>query len=129
LAQAHINAPSLAASVAHFNANTTFTPLQALQDTDVDGYIRAAHEQTLIATIEESRRETEADFNRLLEKRKERDWEQKKKRLFDQLGKRAGGESRAVTELTKSFGGKASLAVRYSTSIPYRVVEAQGKKS
>lgn len=126
LAQAHVDAPALANSIAHFNAATTFTPLQALQDTDVDGYIRQAHEQDLIAIIEEGRRETEQDFYRLLEDRRKRDWEAKKKRLFEQLGGRVGDESRQVTELAKSFSGKASLAASTSTA-PTLSVETQAK--
>ena len=52
LAQAHVDAPALGSSIANLNPTATFTPLQPLQDTDVDGFIRHAHEQNLIATIE-----------------------------------------------------------------------------
>lgn len=111
LAQAHVDAPALANSIAHLNTNTTFTPLQALQDTDVAGYLRHAHEQNLISTIEEGRKETQEDFYRSLEERSNRDWEAKKKRVFEELGGRVGGENRAMAELKQSFHGKGSLAV------------------
>ena len=111
LAQAHVDASALANSIAHLNAQSTFSPLQALQDTDVAGYLRHAHEQNLISTIEEGRRETQEEFYRALEDRGRRDWEARKKRVFEQLGARVGGENRAVTELKKSAHGRSLLSV------------------
>lgn len=106
-----MDAPALANSIAHLNTSTTFSPLQALQDTDVAGYLRHAHEQNLISTIEEGRRETQEDFYRSLEERSRRDWELKKKRVFEELGGRLGSENRAMAELKKSFHGKTNLVV------------------
>jgi nuclear pore complex protein Nup93 len=111
-----VDAPALASSIAHLNTSTTFSPLQALQDTDVAGYLRHAHEQNLISTIEEGRRETQEDFYRSLEERSSRDWEAKKKRVFEELGGRLGSENRAMAELKKSFHGKNSLAVCFRFS-------------
>ena len=107
----HVDAPALASSIAHLNTQATFSPLQALQDTDVAGYLRHAHEQTLISTIEEGRRETQEEFYRVLEDRGRRDWEARKKRVFEQLGARVGGENRAVADLKKSTHGKNLLSV------------------
>ncbi|KAI0028083.1 nucleoporin-interacting protein NIC96 [Vararia minispora EC-137] len=98
LAQAHVDAPALASSIQHLNASATFAPLQALQDTDVSGYLRHAHEQNIISTIEEARRETQADFYRALQDRASRDWEARKKRVFEELGTRVGEQTRAVGE-------------------------------
>ncbi|RDX51475.1 nucleoporin-interacting protein NIC96 [Lentinus brumalis] len=116
LAQAHVDAPALASSIAHLNTQTTFSPLQALQDTDVAGYLRHAHEQNLISTIEEGRRETQEEFYRVLEDRGRRDWEARKKRVFEQLGARVGGENRAVTDLKKSTHGKNLLSASVGLS-------------
>ena len=55
LAQARVDAPALANSIAHLNASTTFSPLQPLHDTDVNGYLRHAHEQTLISILPKER--------------------------------------------------------------------------
>ena len=87
LAQAQINTANLSSSVAHLNttAATTFTPLQALQDTDLAGYLRAAHEQTLISTIEESRKQTQNDFYQMLSDRMNKDWENTKTRIWEEL--------------------------------------------
>ncbi|KAI0693757.1 nucleoporin-interacting protein NIC96 [Cerioporus squamosus] len=117
LAQAHVDAPALANSIAHLNTQTTFSPLQALQDTDVAGYLRHAHEQNLISTIEEGRRETQEEFYRVLEDRGRRDWEARKKRVFEQLGARVGGENRAVTELKKRTHGRTCCLVGPSPSL------------
>lgn len=111
LAQAHVDASALSNSIAHLNTSTTFSPLQPLQDTDVAGYLRHAHEQNLISTIEEGRKETQEEFYRVLEDRSQRDWEAKKKRVFEELGGRVGGDNRALAELKKSTHGRSSLMV------------------
>jgi nuclear pore complex protein Nup93 len=117
LAQAHVDAPALASSIANLNTSTTFTPLQPLQDTDVAGYLRHAHEQSLISTIEEGRRETQEEFYRALEDHGRRDWEAKKKRVFEELGGRIGGDNSAVADFKRSFHGRNSLAVREAIAL------------
>ncbi|KAF4572443.1 Nuclear pore protein [Pleurotus pulmonarius] len=112
LAQAQVDASALSNSIAHLNTSTTFTPLQALQDTDVAGYLRHAHEQNLISTIEEGRKQTQTDFYRLLEDRSQRDWEAKKRRVFEELG----GVARSG-DLKKSVLGKSVSATTPSLSL------------
>ncbi|EAU93284.1 nucleoporin-interacting protein NIC96 [Coprinopsis cinerea okayama7 len=109
LAQAHVDVSALSNSIAHLNPATTFSPLQPLQDTDVAGYLRVAHEQNLISTIEEGRKETQEEFYRVLEERSQRDWEIKKKRVFEELGGKVGGDNRALTDLRASTHQKSSL--------------------
>ena len=111
LAQAHVDASALANSIAHLNTSATFSPLQPLQDTDVAGYLRHAHEQNLISTIEEGRKETQEEFYRGLELKSHRDWEAKKKRVFNELGGRVTGDHRAMAEFKKSAIGKNSSIV------------------
>ena len=110
-----MDASALANSIAHLNTQSTFSPLQALQDTDVAGYLRHAHEQNLISTIEEGRKETQADFYRLLDETAQRDWEAKKRRVFEELGGMVTCEARtpssSSSQLKKSLHGKSSLAV------------------
>ena len=112
LAQAHVDASALSNSIAHLNTSTTFSPLQPLQDTDVAGYLRQAHEQNLISTIEEGRKSTQDEFYRFLEERSRRDWEAKKKRVFEELGGRVGGENKAMSEFKKSVHGRSMSSVR-----------------
>ncbi|EGO19481.1 hypothetical protein SERLADRAFT_453453 [Serpula lacrymans var. lacrymans S7.9] len=109
LAQAHVDASALASSIAHLNTSTTFSPLQPLQDTDVAGYLRHAHEQNLISTIEEGRKETQEDFYRLLEERSRRDWEAKKRRVFEELGGRVYNDNKLSAEMKKSFYSKGNF--------------------
>jgi nuclear pore complex protein Nup93 len=108
LAQAHVDAPALAHSIAHLNAQSTFTPLQALQDTDVDGYIKQVHEQNIVATIEEARRGTQAAFYAALDKRAGEEWEAKKRRVFEQLGNRLGADPKSVSAVGSGGAGKKS---------------------
>lgn len=125
-----MDAPALASSIAHLNTSTTFTPLQPLQDTDIAGYLRHAHEQSIISTIEEARRETQEDFYRLLEDRTRRDWEARKKRVFEELGGRVGGEKQAAvaSDWNRSQYGKSSLAVSgilFNSHVVLRVFAAE----
>lgn len=117
LAQARVDANALSSSIAHLNTNTTFSPLQPLQDTDVSGYLRHAHEQNLISIIEEGRRETLDEFYQVLEERSRKDWEAKKKRVFEELGGRVGSENRAVADLKKSSIGKSNLMASTGPSL------------
>ncbi|KAF8341685.1 nucleoporin-interacting protein NIC96 [Amanita rubescens] len=117
LAQARVDAPALSSSIAHLNTSTIFTPLQPLQDTDVAGFLRHAHEQNLISTIEEGRRETQDDFYRMLEDRAHRDWEAKKRRVFEELGVRVTADSRALVELKQSSHSRSALMASVSPSI------------
>jgi nuclear pore complex protein Nup93 len=117
LAQAHVDASALSNSIAHLNTSTTFSPLQPLQDTDVAGYLRHAHEQNLISTIEEGRKETQDDFYRVLEERNRRDWEAKKKRVFEELGGRVSVENRTTAEMKKGLYGRSALSVSNVFSI------------
>ena len=93
------------------NASSTFQPLQPLHDTDVAGYLRHAHEQTLISTIEEGRRETQEEFYRVLEERGRRDWEARKRRVFEELGGRVAADGKANGDMRKSVRAAASLGV------------------
>ena len=111
LAQAHVDASALSNSIAHLNTSTTFSPLQPLHDTDVAGYLRHAHEQNLISTIEESRRETQEEFYRVMEDRNRRDWEERKKRIFEELGGRAGSDGKASGDLRRSTRTPNALLV------------------
>ncbi|ETW78360.1 hypothetical protein HETIRDRAFT_325165 [Heterobasidion irregulare TC 32-1] len=111
LAQAHVDAPALANAIAHLNTSTTFSPLRPLQDTDVAGYLRHAHEQNIISTIEEARRETQEDFYRILEERSRKDWDARKKRVFEELGGRVAGDNQSLAKWDKNQRGRNSLAL------------------
>lgn len=86
--------------------------MQPLHDTDVNGHLRHAHEQTLISTIEEGRRETQEDFQRVLEERNRKDWEARKKRIFEELGGRASAaDGLGGRDFGRSMRASTSLAV------------------
>ena len=106
LAKANVDAPSLASSIAALNTANTFLPLNPLNDTDVSGYIKHAYEQTLISIIEEGRRQTEQDFYQNLETRARKDWEARKKRIFEELGVAQG--------LSETEGGDREGRARFA---------------
>jgi nuclear pore complex protein Nup93 len=76
--------------------------VQPLQDTDISGYLRHAHEQNVISTIEEARKSTQQDFYNVLEDRSRREWEARKKRVFEELGGLAGGDSGTLSKVPQS---------------------------
>jgi len=52
LAQAHVDAPALASSIAHLNTTTTtFSPLQPLEDTDIVGYLLVYRNVVLLTLV------------------------------------------------------------------------------
>ncbi|KDR68691.1 hypothetical protein GALMADRAFT_256474 [Galerina marginata CBS 339.88] len=125
LAQAHVDASALSSSIAHLNTSTTFSPLQPLQDTDVAGYLRIAHEQNLISTIEEGRKDTQEEFYRVLEERAQKDWEAKKKRVFEELGGRVASAGAGNVDLRASALGKSALGA--PTASPSLSLQMQTK--
>jgi nuclear pore complex protein Nup93 len=78
----------------------------------VAGYLRHAHEQNLISTIEEGRKETQQEFYNVLEERGRKQWDAKKRRVFEEMGGRMLAENRALAELKKSTFSRSSLPVR-----------------
>jgi nuclear pore complex protein Nup93 len=93
LARANVDAPALASTIAGLNTSNTFQPLNPLHDTDVAGFLRHTHEQTLISAIEESRHQAELDFYENINRRMTRDWEARKKKIFEELGVSKGTSS------------------------------------
>ncbi|KAH9822442.1 Nup93/Nic96-domain-containing protein [Melampsora americana] len=87
LAGAGVNADELGRTIDAVDLRGTFEPLQPLQDTDVEGYLKHEHEQSIIASIEEGRRQTVQDFYQLLNKSLRQNWEQQKELLFEELGR------------------------------------------
>ncbi|KAK4050856.1 nuclear pore complex subunit [Microbotryomycetes sp. JL201] len=87
LASGGVNADQLSSTVNAVNLAGTFEPLLPLSDTDVEGYLRHTHEQTIISAIEEGRRQTSLDFYRNLDNSIRRDWDRQKEKLFEELGR------------------------------------------
>lgn len=61
----------------------------------------------------------------MLEERAERDWEAKKKRVFEELGGRVNVDNKAVTEFKKSMHGKLSSTP--SSSSPSLTLQMQNR--
>lgn len=100
LAQAGVNASELGREVRDIDLTGTFEPLVPLSETDVDGFLRHTHEQTIISTIEEGRRATQNDFYQRLDAKMRRDWNKQKERLFDELGRHQPSTSQVSSATT-----------------------------
>lgn len=98
-------------SIAHINPSAIFLPLQPLQDTDISGYLRHAHEQNVISTIEEARKATQEEFYNVLEDRSRREWEARKKRVFEELGGLSKGDSGTLALRSKVPQSRNALTV------------------
>ena len=60
LASGGVNADQLSNHINNLNNPAiTFEPLLPLSDTDIEGYLKHTHEQTIISAIEEGRRSTQ----------------------------------------------------------------------
>ncbi|QRV96888.1 nucleoporin-interacting protein NIC96 [Ceratobasidium sp. AG-Ba] len=101
-----------------------FAPLTQLRDADVSGYLRHSHEQTIISFIEEGRRETEQELYRVLDERLRWDWEVRKKKVFDKLGKfnvgdnTRGGSSLRASALGRTVcGATTGVVSQFATSL------------
>ncbi|KAI5474853.1 nuclear pore complex protein Nup93, partial [Pseudohyphozyma bogoriensis] len=105
LAAGGVNADQLSSTIKDVNLIGTFEPLLPLSDTDVEGYLRHTHEQTIISSIEEGRRQTTADFYRNLDGQMRKEWEKQKEKLFEELGRhQAGPSSGAAIETPRRKG-------------------------
>lgn len=110
LATGGVNADQLSSTINAVNLVGTFEPLLPLSDTDVEvschciyffalagtyepsqGYLRHTHEQTIISSIEEGRRQTTVDFYRNLDSQMRQEWEKQKASLFEELGRHQAG--------------------------------------
>lgn len=88
---------------------SAFAPLQPLHDTDIEGHLRHAHEQTIISAIEEGRRSTVDQFYRTLEANMRKDWEKEKELVFEELGRHAPAASTSSGIVAASGTLKRSL--------------------
>lgn len=53
----------------------------------LQGYLKHEHEQSIIASIEEGRRQTVQDFYQILDRSLRQNWEEQKELLFEELGR------------------------------------------
>ncbi|CAH7689668.1 Nup93/Nic96-domain-containing protein [Phakopsora pachyrhizi] len=87
LAGAGVNAEELGKTIDAVDLRGSFEPLQPLQDTDVEGYLRHEHEQSIIASIEEGRRLTVQEFYQTLDRSLRQNWEDYKELMFEELAR------------------------------------------
>lgn len=92
---------------------SAFAPLQPLHDTDIEGFTKHAHEQTIISAIEEGRRATVDNFYKTLEMNMRKDWERQKELVFEELGRHsANAVASTSTSALSRTGGRRSTGGR-----------------
>lgn len=124
LAGAGVNAEELGKTIDGVDLRGTFEPLQPLQDTDVEGYLKHEHEQSIIASIEEGRRQTIQDFYQILDRSMRQNWEDQKELLFEELARHQppsstdGGNLLSVFPTNSSINNPTSEAANSPNSSP-----------
>ncbi|KAG0141236.1 hypothetical protein CROQUDRAFT_664119 [Cronartium quercuum f. sp. fusiforme G11] len=132
LAGAGVNADELGKTIDAVDLRGTFEPLQPLQDTDVEGFLKHEHEQSIIASIEEGRRQTVHDFYQLLDRSLRQNWEEQKELLFEELGRHQplSGANMFVGSTGHGSGHNLSeLATATPTGSPENVTRKPGSRS
>lgn len=115
LSHGNIDFPMVSRALNTLDPASAFAPLQPLHDSDIEGHLRHAHEQTIISAIEEGRRATVRNFYKTLELSMRKDWERQKEAVFEELGRHApsssssssnaGGALVASTSSSSGIGG------------------------
>ncbi|KAF9990723.1 hypothetical protein BGZ75_000109 [Mortierella antarctica] len=119
LAKGGVDANAINSQLNTINLKSTYEPYQPIHDTDTEAFLRHQHEQIIINTIDESRRETVMDFDSNFEASLNHDWERTKKRIFEELGQHHGqppAPGANLSQSTRSFRGSSSLGLSQSSS-------------
>ncbi|KAG0361585.1 hypothetical protein BG005_007870 [Podila minutissima] len=116
LAKGGVDANVMHSQMSSINLKPTFEPFQPMYDTDTEAFLRHQHEQAIINTIDESRRETVQDFDANFEFSLSNDWERTKKRIFEELGQSVGTDGKDFA--SRSFRASTSLGLSQATSVP-----------
>ncbi|KAG0324431.1 hypothetical protein BGZ99_001813 [Dissophora globulifera] len=118
LATSGIDTKSTHNALNTINLRSTYEPFQPIHDTDTKAFLRHQHEQIIVSTIDESRRETVVDFDSNFETSLNYDWERTKKRIFEELGHSQGqsaGSNKSLRQSESGFRGQASLGLSQSS--------------
>ncbi|KAI1315080.1 hypothetical protein EDD11_001322 [Mortierella claussenii] len=117
LAKGGIDANTINSTLNSINLST-FEPYQPIHDTDTEAFLRHQHEQIIVSTIDESRRETVMDFDSNFETSLNYDWERTKKRIFEELGhhQTQGAGADKDSGQSSSFRGSSSSGLSQTSS-------------
>ncbi|KAF2733090.1 NIC-domain-containing protein [Polyplosphaeria fusca] len=84
---------------------STTGPAINVLDTDVDSYITNMHSQTILGQVEESAKQTEREFDLMLEEQLQLGWDRQRQRIYEHFGLGRHAEESAAREST--FGSTA----------------------
>eukprot|EP01134_Creolimax_fragrantissima_P005042 CFRG5042T1 len=118
----------LTRSLQQINLKKTFEPLDSLNVTDIQGYLRHEHELMVTAVIEEAEQNAIIAFNQNFTSSVEREWQQEKKDILMSLTSQTDTHMQrpvAVSDpslLTQTLGGKWG---RYAEAVKKINIEDQ----
>eukprot|EP01137_Pigoraptor_chileana_P033875 Opistho-2@25511 len=69
------------------NLKTTFEPLEPVEDTDVQSYLRHEYDMLILTAIEEAKKNTIAEFNANHSRNMVNQWEAEKREILETLGR------------------------------------------
>lgn len=107
-----MNAPLISRQLESLDPSLAFAPLRPLSDTDVEGHVRHAHEQAIIASVDEARRLGTRSFAARNTRAQLREWEKTKASLFDELGIHGQQQQQQQQRTRESTGGEMSTPKR-----------------
>lgn len=134
LAGGGVNADELGRTINAVDLKGTFEPLQPLHDADVEvsavanpdrlsltrsacqGFLRHEHEQSIISSIEEGRRQTVQQFYDRLDQSLRQDWARQKEALFEEL-RRNPAESTSLATRSRERGRQSLQATQDPDSV------------
>eukprot|EP00158_Paraphelidium_tribonemae_P008149 Partr_v1_DN28494_c2_g1_i2_m41276 putative Nup93/Nic96 len=95
-----------------------FEPMQPLEDTDVQGFLRHQHELLLISTIEDMRNQTRRDSDLRFEAALHAEWERSKRSIFESLNHDSvdNNSMEGLESSRSSFPGQAATYMSASVN-------------
>ena len=86
LSQQGFDPQKLQSSLASISIASTFEPLEPVLDTDLNAFLRNEHDTMITCAIQETRLANIRDSEAAFESRLQRDWESRKRAVFEELG-------------------------------------------
>lgn len=87
----------------------SFEPLQGVADTDITSFLRNQHENIISCAIENQKTASAMDFQRAFEQAIQRDWDQAKRRIMDEMGHQSSGAMDTSFLMSQRVGYKVLI--------------------
>ncbi|KAK2708495.1 hypothetical protein QYM36_014191 [Artemia franciscana] len=95
-----VDVPRLSQKLESLSATANLEPLEPIQETDIQSFLKNERENAILAILEETRKETYNHFNKICWNSIQSDWEKNKQKIIDSLG----GARESILDLTAPSG-------------------------